>query len=581
MKISLINFDKKIEKLQNNNISSPTFETKQVETSADKIKANYNIAFSGLLKKETVPQYDATRLTFEHKMEKNVPYLISEDSEFLLGNFWLNLKNEREKTLIQNLKKGEELIFGREATNLQGMTIDVSRQHLKIEKTKAGKLIATDLGSVNGTTILPNIQKPMLNSGQFGLFPNKKYLFPTNSVFGIDGYTLNLSNFHEEISAMEDGQKKNFTVFNEIPLQIEKFGNNVIAQNLSNTINTSFLYLDETAYVNDFSEIYAPATLQRNVPTLIPANSQLRLGQELTIDTRDKKINELLAQKRKILIGRNECCDYIVNGFNDQVSNRHLLLERTSKGLVVTDLGSTNSTMVIPQQHIKAFYNEINGLALKQGNIGDCTLLSALYSLSLNPKGKEIIKNMVSIDEDGGYIVQFPNYRGIKVPLENLYGQENKKGERKIAVESELGIRAIERAYAKYLNRYGDYGPTMFGVIDKGAELRTPLYNLTNISPKTTKVNQLNIDSVFRDIAQSGGTYNHVVTCSTPNKGKYGDYLDYQRRFIKNHAYSIKNIDPYSRTVEVVNPHNTKYYCYTLSFDEFIQYFSEVCDLNL
>ena len=382
MKISRINLDKKIEnnRNNNNNFSSPSFKTKQVEISANEINANYNIAFNGLFKKETIPQYDATRLTFEHRMEPNIPYLVAEDSCFSLNGFIINLQNETEKSLIKQLKAGDSLVFGRESTFLQGMHSGVSRKHLKIEKTKAGKLIATDLGSANGTTILPNIQKPMLNSGKVSLFPNQKYLFPSNSVFGIGTYTLNLSNFYEEISAMEDRQTKNFTVFNEIPLQIEKFGNNIIAQNLSNTIDTSFLYLDETPYVNDCSEIYAPATLQRNVPTLIPENSQLRLGEELTIDTRDKKINELLAKKRKILIGRNECCDYIVNGFNDQVSNRHLLLERTSKGLVVTDLGSTNSTMVIPQQHIKPFYKEINGLAIKQGNIGDCSLLSALYS---------------------------------------------------------------------------------------------------------------------------------------------------------------------------------------------------------
>lgn len=266
---------------------------------------------------------------------------------------------------------------------------------------------------------------------------------------------------------------------------------------------------------------------------------------------------------------------------NDGVSRQHLKIDKTKDNrLIATDLGSTNSTFVIPQGHMKAFYNEINGLSLKQGNIGDCTLLSALYSLSLNPRGQQLIKDMVSVDNDGSYIVQFPDSKPIRVAIDDLYGQTNKKGEEKHSVESELGIRAIERAYARYLNRYGSYCPTMFGTIDKGVQLRTPLYNLTQISPQTTRVSSANIDSLLGNIVYTGGTNNHVVTCATPEKGKYGEYVDYKRRFIRNHAYSIKNIDVNKRIVEIINPHNTKYSFY-LSFDEFANYFSEICDLEL
>ena len=559
-------------------LSNP--QTKDVDYSANSLTANYNLAFSGLFSKDVTPKYDATRLTFEHRMQPNTPYLVASDSQFSLGGFRINLQNEYERNLIQNLKAGDSLIFGREGIFILGMNDGVSRQHLKIDKTKDNRLIATDLGSLNGTTILQNIEVPNVYAGKFTLQPQKKYQLPKNSVFDIEGYTLNLTDFSEEISKMQDKNHKDFSVFKQIPLRIEKYGDSLIAQNLSYSVNTTFLYLDETPFQNDFSQIYAPALLQKNVPTLIPQNAHLRLGKELTIDTRDKKINDLLDKKRKIVIGRRPDCDYIVNGFNDQVSNRHLMLERTSKGLVVTDLGSTNSTSVIPQGHMKAFYNEINGVSLKQGNIGDCTLLSALYSLSLNPRGQQLIKDMVSVDNDGSYIVQFPDAKPIKVAINDLYGQTNNKGEQKHSVESELGIRAIERAYARYLNRYGSYGPTMFCVIDKGAHLSTPLYNLTQIYPKTTKTNNTNIDYLFQNIVSTGGTNNHVITCATPEKGRFGEYVDYQRRFITSHAYSIKNINVNQRMVEIINPHNTKY-SFVLGFDEFAKYFSEVCDLQL
>ena len=583
MKISPLNssqiFQKHISKC-NSAFSNPP--TKVPDLSVKSSILNNNVAFSGIFSKEStpIPYYDATRMTFEHKMHANASYLISDDSQFLLNGFKVDLQKDFESSLIQKLRPGESLIFGREGVYMPGMNLGVSRKHLKIEKTKDNKLVATDLGSLNGTVLLPNIQTPKPEAGQFALKPYKKYKLPPNSVFNIDGYLLNLTQYSEEISKLKEKDYKNFSVFNEIPLRIEKFGDSIVAQNLSYTVNTTFLYLDETPYQNDCSQIYAPSILQKNVPTLIPQNAHLRLGKELTIDTRDKKINDLLDKKRKVMIGRSSDCDYVVNGFNDQVSNRHLMIERTSKGLVVTDLNSTNSTVVIPQGHMKAFYNDLSGLSLKQGNIGDCTLLSALYSLSLNPKGQQLIKNMVSVANDGSYIVQFPNTKPIKVEIADLYGQTNKKGEEKHSVESELGIRAIERAYARYLNRYGSYGPTMFGTIDKGAQLRTPLYNLTQISPRTTKITTSNIDSLLGNILYTGGTNNHVITCATPEKGKYGDYIDYQRRFIRNHAYSIKNINVNQRIVEIINPHNTKY-SFVLGFDEFANYFSEICDLQL
>ena len=188
---------------------------------------------------------------------------------------------------------------------------------------------------------------------------------------------------------------------------------------------------------------------------------------------------------------------------------------------------------------------------------------------------------MVTVDNDGSYLVKLPNHEPIKVTLDELYGQVNKKGERKNAVESELGIKAIERAYARYLKENENYeAPTMFGIIDEGDYLRTPLFNLTRVYPQTIKINKSNIDSLLQNIAYTGGTNCHVVTCSTPKKGKYGDYVDYQRRFIENHAYSIKRINPTDRIVEIVNPHNTKYY-YALNFDEFSEYFTEICDLKL
>jgi hypothetical protein len=71
------------------------------------------------------------------------------------------------------------------------------------------------------------------------------------------------------------------------------------------------------------------------------------------------------------------------------------------------------------------------------------------------------------------------------------------------------------------------------------------------------------------------GLENFVLTCSTPKKGNFFGYMDYQRRFNENHAYGIKNIDSYKQTIEIVNPHNTMK-SETISWNEFAQLFDYI-----
>ena len=115
MKILPLNSSQIIQKnTSKHNLTLSNQQTRSVDYSANSLISNYNIAFCSRFSKEVTPQYDATRMTFEHKMYPNTPYLISEDSQFLLCGFRINLQNEYERNLIQNLKAGSSLIFGRE-----------------------------------------------------------------------------------------------------------------------------------------------------------------------------------------------------------------------------------------------------------------------------------------------------------------------------------------------------------------------------------------------------------------------------------------------------------------------------------
>jgi len=48
--------------------------------------------------------------------------------------------------------------------------------------------------------------------------------------------------------------------------------------------------------------------------------------------------------------------------------------------------------------------------------------------------------------------------------------------------------------------------------------------------------------------------------------------MDSDKKFITSHAYAIKSINSKNRTIEIVNPHNTRI-SETISFDKFKETF--------
>ncbi len=585
-----INLDKiifsKINKRENNNISDKsTLPSKKTDYNSPANSEVYNQAVRATY---VQPRYfDISIVTKPHNMAPLRKYIVAPDSKFKMGDYTLDLALPEIQQMINSLNPGQALIFGRNGINPdKKMNRTVSRQHLQLEKNDKGQLIAQDLKSTQGTSLLPNVFRPDYNNAPFTLIPNKKYLFPKNSGFKINDYCFDLNRYKEIIQNMENGSEIKVGRYpnNDITLDnpfvsgyhmlIQRCDDNIIVTDLNSTNGTKFTGFKKQDYLLNYENITDITTLQKNVPTLIPSDSQLYLGNSFTIDMRNPNIKNLLDKKGIIYVGRCEPNDIQVSKAHSTVSRTHLKLEKSGESIIATDISKTNKTHVVPKNKIQPFYNGVKDIFLAQSNIGDCFLLSTLYAMSHTPSGQNMLLNMVSIDNNGNYWVKFYNNSPIKVKLEELDGQKSNKSE-KISVSGDLGIKAIERAYAKMIknifNSFNADNNTMFMAIDHGGWMDTALKKMTGLKSYSFNPMKSDMRPIFNKILKNG-IDNYILTCSTFHKGNYDKYMDPKRQFRAKHAYAVFDINPKKRTITIVNPHNTQKH-YELSWEEFSKYF--------
>ncbi len=319
----------------------------------------------------------------------------------------------------------------------------------------------------------------------------------------------------------------------------------------------------------NFSRSSQVETLSRDMKALLPEVAQVLIGNDYLVNMRNPYLEKLLDSKGQVLIGCNPFCNVQVPKFYNGVSNHHLMLKKTQDGIVAENVsGSDDKVAIIPKNQIKPFATGIENIEFAQGNIGDCFVLSELYALSHSPKGQKYLEKMVSIDENANYVVTFNNEKPITIQPDELYGEVYKNGTTKTAVEGDLTLRAIERAYAKLIKNSTDSADFMR--LNSGGFPQEALYRMTGLS-STVHPAKNNTFSILQQIEQNG-IENYVLTCSTPSKGVYGKYMDADKKFISAHAYAIKALDTQAGTIEIVNPHNTKV-SEKISIDDFNKMF--------
>ena len=532
-----------------------------------------NVSFQGLFIKKP---FDATVLFNPIYMRQNEEYLVDRATTFQLGYKVFSLNDKDIADCIENLQPNQRLFI----TNGNSEHSQLPEDNLSIRKDAQGQLFASTSAYPKPVQILSNVVTLNTCESSSRLDSNKYYEIPLNSILKLNEVEVDLSDYKEQLLALENGEKLSIgrsddadimiddEYISRLHCSIEKRADKYLLKDLNSTNGTRFLRLSIPEKIEEETDIY---TLPKGVPTKVEKDSQIYLGNDFAIDLRNKKILNLLYIKGEITVGRSDDCDLVVSDFYDMVSRHHLNISMNGDGeIYVTDLGSTNATQVIPKNKIQPFYQGVENIELRQGNIGDCYLLSNLYALSRNPKGQKLIEKMVRVDNDGNYVVSFYNKESIIVPLEQLDGQKL-EGKEKISVAGELGVRAIERAYGKMLRPIEHLDKTLFMNIDNGGKINETLFNLVGKYPQYFYIPKTNVHQKFAELAQKP-MKNYVMLCSTHQKGRYGDYMDKDRKFISLHAYAIKNFDVDKKLVEIVNPHNTKHSEF-VHFDDFQQMF--------
>lgn len=205
--------------------------------------------------------------------------------------------------------------------------------------------------------------------------------------------------------------------------------------------------------------------------------------------------------------------------------------------------------------------NGIIDATFNQGHVQDCWLLSAIKSLSINPKGLEMLNGLISIDDKGNVTVQLKGVnRAYTISKEELEGANE-------FAQGDLDIRAIELAVNKYLHEVGDHGGKRNDArinrycsdIYDGNHLSTP-YRILFDKPvvKETRPNKETIEKI------KSGNYSTVVLSNN----------DYQTPdcYFKRHIYAVTGADDnYAYLSDPLDPDTN----HNMTHEDFVKFFNE------
>ncbi len=514
------------------------------------IQANYNMSFCGILDNKNL-KYIKEDTTLKPKQT----YIIPEDANLYLGDFSIDLSEPVFKEQIKQLKPGEEIYLGKESKELNCQNYNVERKHAKLSRDKAGNLTVKDLNSRYGTIVQKNIIEPYIKSdAPIELIPGINYRLPVNSniQLGDDIYIVpeDFLPYMKDNTPYIIGKSRDcdFTTdemdcISDKHLSLTKTGNKMYVKDLNSKEGSRFCGLDKKQflYPDDYTELTSKELLRENVITVIPENCQLLLGNNFTIDLRDKNLKSLLEERGKLTVGTDSNSDIPIDKINNSVSSKQVILRKLKNKITATAINTDYSDVIfIPENKIQAFYNGTKNIKIANNMPQDNIITASLFALSQLYLGQLRLRDMVQSTPEGNYIVTFYNNPPFIITQKEL-------AESKTSGDS--GIKAIVCAFKKFKEqKYPDKQITPEDII----------YTLTGLKCKHINLKKYNKKKLLKELADKQETMNLTIA-QTKAYGYYdkNTFMDLTHFFKANHYYVINKINKEAETIEITDSEDT------------------------
>ena len=277
-----------------------------------------------------------------------------------------------------------------------------------------------------------------------------------------------------------------------------------------------------------------------------------------------KHIKDLLMQRAKSYGVYTDDIDRLIDG--------HIEYEKNKFGRMKSkDIDQDINTFFRRSIRTTSYPNTLypaNGkidAGFNQGYVMDCWLLAAIKSLSLNPKGLEMLEDLISIDDKGNVTVKLKG-----VDSEYTIPKEELEGANEFA-QGDLDVRAIEIAVNKYLHEIEDH-TTLFGKLRDSYNRGTFIYFDINHGMWDLDITDyilfgkeccgnIRPDEETIEKIQSGTNPTIVASRNSYNLNGY----------MKNHVYTVIGAD--DNYVYLSEPYNTNTNL-SMTHEEFLKFFN-------
>lgn len=308
----------------------------------------------------------------------------------------------------------------------------------------------------------------------------------------------------------------------------------------------------------------------------------------------DKKMNESLISSILCEIGlpKEQRLEYIkiitqaLSGIDDiyckdiaQKINQEAEYQLNKTGFVNTEyielfLSKLNNRKPFDSKDLELANGKIDK-DFKQGDIGDCWLISSIMALALQPKGKKILEDSIQTHEDGSVTVTL---KGVNKSY--TFSSAEINGNNNLSV-GDMDVRAIEMAIDNYF--YEERGiNTRLDIDGNDSHLAFQILTGKNGRTFTSHVfsaigNRWFDSKITEEQIRDFNKENHVATVSN---NRYEELkVDDETTLLSMHEYLVKRSD--SKNVYILDPLKSFLNEIAVPREKFIEYFNQINEMDL